>query len=106
MRAIRFRGRGRTEAPFSCLPAPKLLINIWLIILGSAMTVAVCMLMVGYLRNAQIQHMCEDEKECLSVCVVGSAHSNGRLCLCLLGSISRSLSIPYHLTCHTLILLR
>ena len=47
MRAIRFSGRGRTEAPFSCLPAPKLLINMWLIILGSAMTVAVCMLMLG-----------------------------------------------------------
>ena len=69
MRAIRFSGRGRTEAPFSCLPAPKLLINMWLIILGSAMTVAVCMLMVGYLRNAQVQDMCEDEKECMCVCV-------------------------------------
>ena len=64
MRAIRFSGRGRTEAPFSCLPAPKLLINMWLIILGSAMTVAVCMLMLGYLGNAQIQHICEDEREC------------------------------------------
>ena len=41
MRAIRFSGRGRTEAPFSCLPAPKVLMNMWLMILGSDMTVAV-----------------------------------------------------------------
>ena len=68
MRAIRFNGRGRTEAPFSCLPVPKLLINMWLMILGSAMTVAVCKLMVGYLGDAQSQDMCEcvkDEKECM-----------------------------------------
>lgn len=47
MRAIRFSGRGRTEAPFSCLPAPKVLMNMWLMILGSDMTVTVRLLMVA-----------------------------------------------------------
>lgn len=37
MRAIRFSGRGRTEAPFSCLFALILLTNMWLITLGSDM---------------------------------------------------------------------
>ena len=46
MRAIRFSGRGRTEAPFSCLFAPTLLTNMLLIMLGSGMTMAVWMLRV------------------------------------------------------------
>ena len=41
MRAMRLRGSGKTEAPFSCLPAPKVLMNMWLIILGSDMTAVV-----------------------------------------------------------------
>lgn len=52
MRAIRFSGRGRTEAPFSCLPAPNVLMNMWLMILGSDMTVAVRLLMVATVSNA------------------------------------------------------
>ena len=52
MRAIRFSGSGRTEAPFSCLPAPKLLMNMWLIMLGSDMTVAFCMLTVVGMSNS------------------------------------------------------
>lgn len=42
MRAIRFRGRGRTEASFSCLLAPTLLKKILLMMLGSGMTTVVC----------------------------------------------------------------
>ena len=47
MRAIKFRGRGRTEAPFSCLFAPILLTNMRLMLLGSDMTMAVWMLRVN-----------------------------------------------------------
>ena len=41
MRAIRFNGNGSTDAPFSCLLAPKLLMNIWLMMLGSDMAIVV-----------------------------------------------------------------
>lgn len=56
MRAIRFSGSGRTEAPFSCLLAPKLLINIWLMMLGSDMMMAVWMLRVEKWSLCRIQH--------------------------------------------------
>lgn len=44
MRAIRFSGRGKTEAAFSCLFVPILLTNILLMILGSDMMIGVWML--------------------------------------------------------------
>lgn len=75
MRAIRFSGRGKTEAPFSCLLAPKLLTNMWLIMLGSGMTMAVSMLRSQSGYNVRMTGrrwgLCAFHSDCLCWCLEG-----------------------------------
>ncbi len=73
MRAIRFSGSGRTEAPFSCLLAPMLLINMLLIRLGSDMTTAVWILGCSGLLESHVPHRRGDDREKMRMRVLGSS---------------------------------